>query len=38
MITYAFFAAWFISVWCFFAGLLSCIVFLKFVNFRRNAV
>lgn len=38
VLVYAFYAAWFISVWCFFAGLLSCIVFLKFANFRRNAV
>ena len=38
VITYAFFATWFISVWCFFAGLLSCIVFLKFVNIRPKDV
>jgi positive regulator of sigma E activity len=28
--TYAFYATWFISVWCFFAGALSCIVLLQF--------
>jgi hypothetical protein len=38
VITYAFYATWFISVWCFFAGLLSCIVFLKFVNIREKDV
>jgi len=27
---YAFYAAWFISVWCFFAAVLSCIVLLHF--------
>lgn len=34
---YAFYATWFISVWCFFAGVLSVIVFLYFTNPRRNA-
>ena len=27
---YAFYATWFISVWCFFAALLSAVVFLHF--------
>ncbi len=34
---YAFYAAWFISVWCFFAGVLSVIVFLYFTDPRRTA-
>jgi hypothetical protein len=34
---YAFYATWFISVWCFFAGVLSVIVFLYFTGPRRNA-
>ena len=34
---YAFYAAWFISVWCFFAGLLSALVFLYFTDPRRTA-
>lgn len=29
-LTYLIFAAWFISVWCFFAGLMSCVVLLHF--------
>lgn len=29
-LSYLIFATWFISVWCFFAGLLSCIVLLHF--------
>jgi uncharacterized membrane protein (DUF2068 family) len=27
---YAFYATWFISVWCFFAALLSAVVYLHF--------
>ena len=34
---YAFYTTWFISVWCFFAGALSVIVFLYFTDPRRNA-
>ena len=34
---YAFYATWFISVWCFFAGVLSVIVFLYFTDARRTA-
>jgi hypothetical protein len=34
---YAFYATWFISVWCFFAGVLSVIVFLYFTGPRRTA-
>ncbi|MCW5660007.1 MAG: hypothetical protein KIT60_20085 [Burkholderiaceae bacterium] len=34
---YAFYAAWFISVWCFFAGVLSVIVFLYFTDPHRVA-
>ena len=34
---YAFYAIWFISVWCFFAGVLSVIVFLYFADPRRSA-
>lgn len=34
---YAFYATWFISVWCFFAGALSVIVFLYFTDARRTA-
>ena len=34
---YAFYATWFISVWCFFAGLLSVIVLLHFTGRRRHA-
>lgn len=30
VVAYAFFAAWFISVWCFFAGLMSVVVYLHF--------
>ena len=33
---YAFYATWFISVWCFFAGALSVIVFLYFSDSRRS--
>ena len=29
-VAYAFYAVWFISVWCFFAGLLSAVVYLHF--------
>jgi hypothetical protein len=29
-LTYLVFTAWFISVWCFFAGLMSCVVLLHF--------
>jgi hypothetical protein len=32
---YAVYATWFISVWCFFAGVLSVIVFLYFTDPRR---
>ncbi len=32
---WAFYATWFISVWCFFAGVLSVIVFLYFADPRR---
>jgi hypothetical protein len=35
---YAFYATWFISVWCFFAGLLSVVVLLYFTDPRRAAV
>jgi hypothetical protein len=35
--TYAFYAIWFISVWCFFAGALSCIVLLQFHRARALA-
>ena len=31
---YFFYATWFISVWCFFAALMSAVVYLHFV--RRN--
>ena len=34
---YAFYATWFISVWCFFAGVLSVIVLLYFTDARRTA-
>ncbi|HQR57216.1 MAG TPA: hypothetical protein PLW72_14610, partial [Burkholderiaceae bacterium] len=34
---WAFYATWFISVWCFFAGVLSVIVFLYFADPRRAA-
>jgi hypothetical protein len=34
---YVFYATWFISVWCFFAGMLSVIVFLYFTDARRTA-
>ena len=34
---YAFYATWFISVWCFFAGVLSVIVFLYFADPGRAA-
>ena len=34
---YAFYATWFISVWCFFAAVLSVIVFLYFTDVRRTA-
>ena len=34
---YAFYATWFISVWCFFAGALSVVVFLYFTGPRRHA-
>jgi hypothetical protein len=30
MVTYVFYAVWLISVWCFFASLLSCVVLLHF--------
>lgn len=30
--TYIFYSTWFISVWCFFAGVLSCIVVLHFLK------
>ena len=33
---YAFYAAWFISVWCFFAALLSTVVYLHFGVHRRG--
>ncbi len=33
---YAFYATWFISVWCFFAGALSVIVFLHFTDYQRR--
>lgn len=33
---YAFYATWFISVWCFFAGVLSVIVYLYFTDPRRS--
>ncbi|MFN6992573.1 MAG: DUF6629 family protein [Aquincola tertiaricarbonis] len=35
---YAFYATWFISVWCFFAGVLSVVVLLYFTDPRRAAV
>lgn len=35
-LAYAVYTTWFISVWCFFAGLLSCIVLLHFVPWRRK--
>ena len=36
IVAYAFYAAWFISVWCFFAGLMSCVVgFYFYPNPRR---
>ena len=31
VLAYAVYSAWFISVWCFFAGLLSCIVLFNFL-------
>jgi hypothetical protein len=31
---YFFYAIWFISVWCFFAALLSAVVYLHFVLYR----
>ena len=34
---YVFYVEWFISVWCFFAGVLSVIVFLYFAGPRRSA-
>jgi hypothetical protein len=34
---YAFYTTWFISVWCFFAGVLSVIVFLYFTGARCTA-
>lgn len=34
---YFFYATWFISVWCFFAALLSTVVYLHFVLRRANA-
>lgn len=33
--TYTFYATWFISVWCFFAAILSGLVFLHFLGERR---
>ena len=33
---YAFYARWFISVWCFFAALLSVVVALHFVARRHS--
>lgn len=33
---YAFYVTWFISVWCFFAGVLSVIVFLYFTDPHRT--
>ena len=33
---YAFYATWFISVWCFFAALLSAVVYLHFALRRRD--
>ena len=30
VVAYAFYATWFISVWCFFAGLMSAVVYLHF--------
>ena len=33
---YAFYATWFISVWCFFAVLLSAVVYLHFVHDQAN--
>ncbi len=35
LLAYIVFSTWFISVWCFFAGALSCVVLLYFVPFRR---
>lgn len=35
-LAYAVYSTWFISVWCFFAGLLSCIVLLHFLPWRRT--
>ena len=37
VVAYAFYATWFISVWCLFAGVLSVIVFLYFSDPRRPA-
>lgn len=34
---YAFYATWFISVWCFFAGALSVLVLLYFIDPRRTS-
>ena len=34
---YAFYATWFISVWCFFAGALSVVVLLYFIDPRRTS-
>ena len=38
MAAYAFYATWFISVWCFFAAVLSCIVLLHFPGGGRPRV
>lgn len=35
LLAYIAFSTWFISVWCFFAGALSCVVLLYFIPFRR---
>ena len=35
---YAFYATWFISVWCFFAALLSVVVYLHFALRTREKV
>ena len=37
VVAYAFYATWFISVWCFFAGALSVVVLLYFTGPRRHA-
>ena len=38
VLTYAVFETWFISVWCYFAGLMSCIMLLHFYPEARHRV